>query len=367
MPKTNFVPQTPVTSAFLNAINNPVFVANPTNDGEIPLIRDADLDASAGSLLSRSNQFLNAFATVGSSTGLFATVGAGTVILGDGTPVDIATTQVSLPANSVRQIWIDPFGVLKNGPANPNDGSIMIARVTTDAAKVTQTRDLRPRFKIGTVDYNAPAVVGQSVFFEFPVTGREFTDEMGWKWLNPVGGVKISKSGAGGDVANDGYERLYKRLWTIAGLQVYNNGSSTPIAKGTSADADWTAGKHILVRDPGGRSSVGAGTNGSTTYAVGQEGGAARVTLSEAEMPSHNHTATSSPHTHNYDKTQEGQPPSGGNRMYQEGNTEGYQIVENTTSATVSVSIGNKGGGQSHENMPPFSVGQKMIFTGIKA
>ena len=35
MSKTNFIDGSPVTPAFLNAINNPTFVEEPVNDGEI--------------------------------------------------------------------------------------------------------------------------------------------------------------------------------------------------------------------------------------------------------------------------------------------------------------------------------------------
>lgn len=363
MPKTNFVTNTPITAAFLNAVNNPSYTANPANDGELPLIRDIDLDQSAGALLSRSNEYLNAFNTT-TASGLIVTVSAGTVVLGDGTPVAKPATQISLPASATRFIWVDPFGVFQQGLINPNDGSVMLARVTTDATKVTAISDLRPRFQIGTVNYNAPAVVGQSVYFEFPVIGFEYTDEMGWKWLNPQGGVKISKSGAGGQVASDGYERLFKRLWSAPGYLVYNN-SATPLAKGATAGIDWQAGRQLGIPDPALRAIVAAGSFSNTTYGVGEAGGAREVALSNAQIPIHDHPGSSAAHSHTYQKLVE--TGGVGNTYYPPGNGEGQLTTENTSSATISVNVGQAGGNEAHPNMPPYSVATKMIFTGIKA
>jgi microcystin-dependent protein len=364
MPKTNFVPNTVITSAFLNAINNPIFVANPNNDGELPLIQDSSLDNSPGSLLSRSNDFLNAFRAT-SPGGLLVTISAGTIILADGTAVPKTAAQLNVPANATRIIWVDPFGVFQVGANNPNDGSVLLARVVTDATSVIGITDLRPRFKIGSVDNAAPAVIGQSVFFEFPVTGREYTDEMGWVWLSPAGGVRISKGGSGGDVANDGYERLFKRLWTAPGYQVFAPGGSAPLAKGVSADADWAAGRHLFVRDPAGRSPLAAGTLGSVTHTVGNQGGEAQVTLTTAQMPSHSHSATSPPHQHQYNMLEE--TSNSGNTYWPPGNGEGNLNNFNTGAVAVSVAIGNTGGGGAHNNQSPFEVAFKMIFTGIKA
>jgi microcystin-dependent protein len=365
MPKTNFVPNTVVTAAILNAINNPVFVANPANYGELPLIQDASLDNSAGSLLSRSNEFLNAFLAT-TPGGLLVTISAGTIILADGTAVPKTAAQLNVPANATRIIWVDPFGVFQVGANNPNDGSVLLARVTSDATSVTNIIDLRPRFKIGEADNNAaPAVIGQSVFFEFPVSGREYTDEMGWVWLSPAGGVRISKAGSGGDVANNGYERLYKRLWTAPGYQVFAQGGAAPLAKGATADADWQAGRHLLIKDPAGRSPLAAGTLGGVTHTVGQQGGEATVTLTTPQIPSHSHSATSPPHQHQYDKMEE--TSNAGNTFYPPGNGEGNHNNYNTGATAVTVSIGNTGGGQAHNNQSPYEVAWKMIFTGIKA
>ena len=72
---------------------------------------------------------------------------------------------------------------------------------------------------------------------------------------------------------------------------------------------------------------VGAGSS----YSVDDTGGAANVTLTINQIPSHNHSYTMI----NFD-----QGSAGGASSYGQG--------------TSSVSTGNKGGGQSHENLPPY-------------
>ena len=104
---------------------------------------------------------------------------------------------------------------------------------------------------------------------------------------------------------------------------------------------------------------VGAGFS----YATGDTGGANTVILSEANMPAHNHTASSSSashvndpgHSHNY----EGVVPSSG-----EGNSSRTSVptTKSTTAAATGItvqtttvtSIGNTGSGTAHENRPPY-------------
>lgn len=104
---------------------------------------------------------------------------------------------------------------------------------------------------------------------------------------------------------------------------------------------------------------VGAGS----TYAVDATGGAATVTLSEANMPAHNHTASSSStstvndpgHSHPFAGVQ---PSSGEGRS----DRTSVPVTKNTSSATTGISvstststtIGNTGSGTAHENRPPY-------------
>lgn len=100
---------------------------------------------------------------------------------------------------------------------------------------------------------------------------------------------------------------------------------------------------------------VGAGS----TYAVGATGGADSVTLTTSQIPSHNHTATSTStvsdpgHAHSY----AGSSPSGGTGdSSRQAEPTGKTTGSATTgiSVSTSTSIGNTGGGNSHENRPPY-------------
>lgn len=115
----------------------------------------------------------------------------------------------------------------------------------------------------------------------------------------------------------------------------------------------------IVTPNLSGRFIVGVGQAGAgpANYAVGNTGGEERHTLTVAEMPSHNHggaTSTDGAHTHDYERPD---------------NYEGYQalynhdpevfVYHNATYATTSAgahahTISAQGGGQSHENRPPF-------------
>jgi len=102
-----------------------------------------------------------------------------------------------------------------------------------------------------------------------------------------------------------------------------------------------------------------AGVGSSGTYSVGTTGGADSVTLTTDQMPSHNHTAVSTStvtdpgHSHTY----AGTTASGGSGVSAR---HAQPVTETTNSATTGISvatstaIGNNGGGQSHENRPPF-------------
>jgi len=100
---------------------------------------------------------------------------------------------------------------------------------------------------------------------------------------------------------------------------------------------------------------VGAGS----TYAVGATGGADSVTLTTSQIPSHNHTATSTSsvsdpgHSHTFTGT----APSGGtgdSSRIAEPFTRTTSSATTGISVSTSTSIGNTGGGGSHENRPPY-------------
>jgi len=95
---------------------------------------------------------------------------------------------------------------------------------------------------------------------------------------------------------------------------------------------------------------VGAGAN----YTVDSTGGSANVTLTESEMPSHNHsgsTTTDGSHSHTYytGRDNGGTPGSSGSA----------DSVDTASTASAgdhnhSLSINSSGGDSAHENRPPY-------------
>lgn len=117
-----------------------------------------------------------------------------------------------------------------------------------------------------------------------------------------------------------------------------------------------------------GRVPVGINTSDSNFNSVEKTGGAATVTLSASQIPSHTHakgtlaTASAGAHTHNLQNQKAPWGTSASNRVLVDA-TSGYTEVTNkaTTSAgahthTVSGSTAATGGGGSHNNLQPYIV-----------
>ena len=105
---------------------------------------------------------------------------------------------------------------------------------------------------------------------------------------------------------------------------------------------------------------VGNGSGaGNSNYSRGNVGGAEHVTLTTAQMPSHDHTFSgsgSSSHSHNFVI---GQNDTDNDYYNKVGYTDVLQMgTYPTSSETVTISIsgttGSKGSGNSHENRPPY-------------
>jgi microcystin-dependent protein len=103
---------------------------------------------------------------------------------------------------------------------------------------------------------------------------------------------------------------------------------------------------------------VGAGS----TYSVGNTGGATTVTLTTAQMPSHNHTgntSTNGDHAHNYWQPNIVNFSLQSNTNDFAGRTKEY-VTENGGTTTTngnhnhSFTTNSSGSGQSHENRPPY-------------
>lgn len=134
----------------------------------------------------------------------------------------------------------------------------------------------------------------------------------------------------------------YANLWswvTANGL----SGTGKPFGNGDGSTT-------FTVPDLRGRVAIGAGTLGTDTYNVGDMPGAARQTLTTAQMPSHNHsvsaTATTSvtnaAHTHSFSAT------SGSTSHTHGGTSDGVGDHQHVDSAVVIVPGANQGNGTSY-------------------
>ena len=104
-----------------------------------------------------------------------------------------------------------------------------------------------------------------------------------------------------------------------------------------------------------GRTPISAGNGpGLSSYREGQHVGAEFVTLSTAEIPSHNHSASAVVNANDSDGV--ATTPSGNAWS---GSSEGDNIYNSSDSGTtmasdaVQVTVNPNGGSQSHENRPP--------------
>jgi microcystin-dependent protein len=97
------------------------------------------------------------------------------------------------------------------------------------------------------------------------------------------------------------------------------------------------------------RVPVGAGTG----YSRGATGGAATVTLTVEQMPAHTHGVNDPGHTHEIRAHSQNQSP---NTQRHDAIYNGWSWDMNPANATTGISIQSKGGGQAHENMPPYLV-----------
>ena len=97
-----------------------------------------------------------------------------------------------------------------------------------------------------------------------------------------------------------------------------------------------------------------------SSYSYGAQGGANTVSLSEAQMPSHDHDADASVNDPGHNHQLRGgvddsdSMPARVAPSDQNSNLRADAMLSNTTGITVSVDIDNEGSGQAHENRPPY-------------
>jgi hypothetical protein len=153
MAKTTFVPGQRVTSAFLNAINNPVFVSTPDDDGELGKITDADLSDASDQIKSGWYTFRDEL-KVTAGSGLVCNFTAGSVTLPSGAIQTISAGTITLVPGTTsitnNYIWLDASGSVVTGLTYPTI-SMPLALVVTASGAISSVADLRPRYRVAPV------------------------------------------------------------------------------------------------------------------------------------------------------------------------------------------------------------------------
>jgi microcystin-dependent protein len=111
--------------------------------------------------------------------------------------------------------------------------------------------------------------------------------------------------------------------------------------------------------DMRGRTAIGPRTGpGLSSYTLGQRGGAETVTLTQQQMPSHNHTASTTATLHATDATGRTFVPTGAvlaskrrTNIYRDAAPD---VDMHADSITATTTVNNNGGSQAHENRMPY-------------
>ena len=121
-------------------------------------------------------------------------------------------------------------------------------------------------------------------------------------------------------------------LFSLLGTQFGGNGQTT-----------------FALPDLRGRTAIGAGQGpGLTDRTIGEQGGAESVALTQAEMPAHTHGAGATTLPANV-TSPAGALPARKSR------TVLYRTGSSADTALAPDAVGISGGGQPHDNMPPFT------------
>lgn len=139
--------------------------------------------------------------------------------------------------------------------------------------------------------------------------------------------------------------------WALCNGQILSIAQNTALFSllGTTFGGDGEV--TFQLPDLRGRVAIHPGSGpGLSNYSLGQRGGSERVTLSVSEIPSHGHVTVLKAADSNGNQT----GPEGhvlANDPREDQYSDGAPNVDMSASA---ISSGNTGGGQSHENRPPY-------------
>lgn len=172
-----------------------------------------------------------------------------------------------------------------------------------------------------------------------------------------------SASSGASERANADCEALYLYNWT----NFSNTLCAVTSGRGVSAAADWAANKPMALLDMRSRGAFGLDDMGNSALSAftgitfskgdattgGSSAGATRITLTEAQMPAHDHggvTGSNGAKSIDYGGTNN-LTAAGGSSALQSG------AGTTTTADNHTHTIASDGGGEAHDNMPPFILG----------
>lgn len=189
------------------------------------------------------------------------------------------------------------------------------------------------------------------------------TPETGWVRLN--GNTIGSATSGASERANGDCEDLFLHLWN----KISDSGAPVIGGRGASAAADWASNKRLTLPNMQERVLAGVRGMGGTATSlflpetmadptiVAAAGGSAAHTLTVAQMPVHDHPATSivsDPGHSHFSSNGQSYPNGGGSNIPSNGQV---AIVGTSQAAltgiTVSTDVGNTGSGHAHQNVQP--------------
>jgi len=199
---------------------------------------------------------------------------------------------------------------------------------------------------------------------DFDVTGVPTTGfvQLYWGSSAPTGwllcnGRTLGSAASGAAYANANAEALFLHLWPSTTLTVSGG-------RGTSAAVDWAANKTITTPDCRGRVLAGLDQMGAASAAgrltglntLGETRGEETVTLTEAQIPPHEHdgtTGSGTPHDHPiaFSKAVLVAAVSGGGLVF--GSSDTPTTTGSEDDHTHDFTTGSTGSGAAHPNVQP--------------
>lgn len=270
---------------------------------------------------------------------------------GTSTPLTVYTTSALSTAHTYP-IVTDANGFWPNVFFTQEDGATYREKVTKSTGVVMYDESNIPVIWQPPAEPDAPTIDETGLHATGDIVASTKTGtRTGWLICN---GRTFGSASSGADSAANDTEALFLELWSRGDITVSSG-------KGASAAADWAANKTMTTPDMRGRAPFGIDQMGAAAPAgrltgvvnVGSTGGAATVTLTEAQIPSHTHTGTTASngahvHAKGFEPFATGSSGGAGGSIGNPVDTgsNGDHAHTFTTNGT--------GGGGSHENMPPY-------------